>query len=112
MLQIPRPPFWIYIPLFLTVLFHPNIFDKRDDFDFDISVEMAWTDKTRHKMFKCSFYNPSVLYKVDFGRTNKHTCKTSSKYVVLLTSSLSSSPAIVRNASILNLPKFVLICWC
>ena len=23
-LQIPRPPFWIYICLFLTALFHPN----------------------------------------------------------------------------------------
>ena len=31
--------------------------------------------------------------------------------VALLTSSLSSSPAIVLNASILNLPKFVFICW-
>ena len=30
--------------------------------------------------------------------------------VALLTSSFSSSPAIVRNASILNLPKFVFIC--
>ena len=32
--------------------------------------------------------------------------------VALLTSSLTSSPAKVRNASILNLPKFVSICWC
>ena len=24
-LQIPRPPFWIYIRLFLTALFHPNL---------------------------------------------------------------------------------------
>ena len=32
--------------------------------------------------------------------------------VALLTSSLTSSPAIVRNASILNLSKFVPICWC
>ena len=31
--------------------------------------------------------------------------------VALLTSSLSSSPAIVRNASILNLPKFMFIYW-
>ena len=30
--------------------------------------------------------------------------------VAVLTSSLTSSPAIVRNASILNLPKFVSIC--
>ena len=30
--------------------------------------------------------------------------------VALLMSSLSSSPAIVRNASILNLPEFVSIC--
>ena len=29
-------PFWIYIFLFLTVLFPPNNYDKRDDFDFDI----------------------------------------------------------------------------
>ena len=32
--------------------------------------------------------------------------------VALLTSTLSSSQAIVRNASILNLPKFVFICCC
>ena len=32
--------------------------------------------------------------------------------VALLTSSLSSSTAVVRNDSILNLPKFVSICWC
>ena len=35
-LQIPRPPFWIYTCLFLTTLFHLKIYDKRDDFDFDI----------------------------------------------------------------------------
>ena len=35
-LQIPRPPFWIYICLFLTALFHLKFIDKRDDFDFDI----------------------------------------------------------------------------
>ena len=32
--------------------------------------------------------------------------------VALFTSSLRSSPAIVRNVSLLNLPKFVSICWC
>ena len=32
--------------------------------------------------------------------------------VALLTSSLTSSPAIVRDTSILNLPKFVSIAWC
>ena len=35
-LQIPRPPFWIYICLFLTAFFSSKINDKRDDFDFDI----------------------------------------------------------------------------
>ena len=29
-------PFWIYICLFLTVLVSSKIYDKRDDFDFDI----------------------------------------------------------------------------
>ena len=77
---------------------------------------MAWADKTRHKMFMCSFYSPSLLYKVDFGGTNKHMQNVIELLlkddVALLTSSLSSSPAIVRNASILNLRKFVFICWC
>ena len=34
-LLIPRPPCWIYIYLFLMV-FSCKIYDKRDDFDFDI----------------------------------------------------------------------------
>ena len=34
--QIPKPPFRIYIHLILTVLFPHKIYDKRDDFDFDI----------------------------------------------------------------------------
>ena len=34
-LQIPGPPFWIYICLFLAT-FSSKIYDKRDDFDFDI----------------------------------------------------------------------------
>ena len=42
-LQIPRPPFWIYICLFLMALFHPKNFNKRDDFDFDI-VNFAFLD--------------------------------------------------------------------
>ena len=76
---------------------------------------MAWTDKTWHKMFKCSFNSPSVLYKVDFGRTKQTHMQNVIELllkddVALLTPSLSSSPAIVRNASILNLPKFVFIC--
>ena len=32
--------------------------------------------------------------------------------VASLTSTLSASPAIVRNASVLNLLKFAFICWC
>ena len=83
------------------------------------SIEMAWSDKTRHKMFlKCCFYSPSVLYNVDFSFKNTHTHMQNvieillENDVSLLTSSLSSSPAIVRNARILNLPKFVSICWC
>ena len=35
MLQIPKPPFWICMYLFLTVLFLPK-YDKRDDFDLDV----------------------------------------------------------------------------
>ena len=31
------PPFWIYISIFLTALHHPKIYDKRNDFDFDIA---------------------------------------------------------------------------
>ena len=66
---------------------------------------MALSDKTKHIMCKCSFYSPNVLYNVEFGRTNPHTCKTSSNFFkkgrCILTSSLSSSPAIVRKASIL-----------
>ena len=31
---LPRPPFWIYICLFLTA--SSKIYDKRDDFDFDM----------------------------------------------------------------------------
>ena len=77
-----------------------------------ISVEIAWADKTRHKMFKCSFYSPSVLFKVDFGRMQNVIELLFKDDVALLTSPLSSSPAVVRNASILNLRKFVFICWC
>ena len=33
---IPKPHFWICIYLFQTDLFHLKMFDKRDDFDFDI----------------------------------------------------------------------------
>ena len=76
---------------------------------------MTWTDKTRYKMFKCSFFSPSVLHKVDYGPTKKKMQNVIELLlkddVALLTSSLTSSPAIVRNASILNLPKFVSICW-
>ena len=32
--------------------------------------------------------------------------------VALLTSTLSASPAIIRKSSVLNLLKFVFICWC
>ena len=77
---------------------------------------MAWTDKTRYKMFKCSFYSPSVLYKFDFGHTKTHMQNVIELFLkdddALLTFSLTSSPDKVRNASILNLPKFVSICWC
>ena len=57
----------------LTALTQHLTLYYRETFHY-ISVEMAWADKPRHKMFKCS----CVLYKVDFGLTNKHTHKTSS----------------------------------
>ena len=37
--QLPlilKPRFWTYISSFLMLLFLPNIYDKRDDFDFEI----------------------------------------------------------------------------
>ena len=61
---------------------------------------MAWSVKTRHKMFNCDFYSPSDLLNADFPRTNPHTCKRH-----------HALPAIVRNASVLDLLKYVFICW-
>ena len=44
MLQIPKPPFWIYICLFLMALFQQTfIYDKRDHFDVDI-VNISFLD--------------------------------------------------------------------
>ena len=35
-------PFWIYIFLFLMFFFSSKIYDKRDDFDFDIVIFLFW----------------------------------------------------------------------
>ena len=62
------------------------------------------------------YSNITSVSNADFRRTNLHTCNTlshsSKKDVASLMSSLNASPAIVRIASILNLLKFVFICWC
>ena len=79
-------------------------------------LKMVWSVKTRHIMFNCDFYSPSALLNADFPRTNPHACKTSSNHlktdVASSTSILSALPANVPNTSVLDLLKYVFICWC
>ena len=42
MLLMPMSHFWIYIYLFQTDLFPSKLYDKRDDFDFDIVYFPFW----------------------------------------------------------------------
>ena len=58
-------------------------------------------------------YSPNALQNADFHRTNPHMqnfIKILYKMTLHYWSSLSMTPAIVRNASILNFLKFVFIC--
>ena len=77
-----------------------------------MSLHMAWANKTRRKMFICSFYTPSVLHNADTHTHAKRHQNPIEIDVASLTSSLSALPAIVRNASILNLLNFVFISRC
>ena len=66
------------------------------------NFDMAWSGKTRHKLFEYKFYSPSVLYNVEFGCTNSQNDHIIELLLdtddALSTSSLSSSSAIVRSA--------------
>ena len=67
-LQIPRPPFWIYICLFLTALFHPKFYDECDDFDFDI-VNFPFLDGDVPRR---PFYGVYISQLIRFARVCSH----------------------------------------
>ena len=75
---------------------------------------MMWPDNTRHKKFNRRFYSPRVLYNAEFQSYKSTHMQNDLELplqndVAIMTSSLSSSPAIVRNFTIPNLSKFVSI---
>ena len=72
---------------------------------------MAWADKTRHKMLSAVstvlvFYTKMISVVQTNTQAKRHHTPLD---VAWLTLSLSSSPAIVRNASILNLCVHLLV---
>ena len=67
-LQIPRPPFWIYICLFLTAFFSSKIYDKRDDFDFDIVTFPFLDDDVPHR----PSYGAYISQPIRFARVCSH----------------------------------------
>ena len=69
-----------------------------------ISFETAWSDKTRHKMFKCSFLFHSLCYTIlsPVVQTHTHAKRHQTPLkndVALLTTSLSSSSTFVCNSA-------------
>ena len=70
----------------------------------------------RIRMLNCGFYSPSVLHNADIRCTNTHTWKASPnsykwRCIIGVIFKIASS-VFDRNASILNLLKFAVICWC
>ena len=54
MLLILKPHFWIYIYLFKNGFVLSNIYDKRDDFDFDI-INFPFLDGVVHRFPRTVF---------------------------------------------------------
>ena len=77
---------------------------------------MAWSNKTQRKTFNCGFCSHSVLHNADIRRTNPHTWKRYQNHLkpwcCINDVIFEGLPAIVHNDRILNLLKFVFICWC
>ena len=78
-------------------------------------LNMAWSNKTWHKMFNCVFYSPSglqCLFPSNKRTHMKNVIKILWKIdVTSFTSTLSALSAIVQNTSVLNLLRFEFICW-
>ena len=62
-----------------------------------IRVEMAWSDKTRHKMSKCSFCSPSVLCNVQtYTPAERHRTPLKDLYSCIFNILLNSRDSILR----------------
>ena len=68
MLLILKPQFWIYIYLFQTGLFSSKIYDKRDNFDFDI-VNFPFLDGDAPRSTSYGVY---ISQLIRFARVSSH----------------------------------------
>ena len=57
---MPKPHFWIYIFFYFKWSGSSKIFDKRDDFDFDMIVNFYFYDDACNKILMLNFINRAI----------------------------------------------------
>ena len=79
MCLIPKPHFWIYIYLFQTDLFHPKIYDKRNDFDFDVVIFCLLNVEVHCS----SSYGVYISHFIPFARVPSHVTDFNARNKIL-----------------------------
>ena len=85
--QMPRPHFWIYIYLYRMVLLKTKIYDKRDDFDFDI-VNFPFLDGY---VPRSASYGVYISQLIRFARVSSHVDDFNTRNKVLTAKLLRQS---------------------